>query len=298
MKKVYRFITLIIIMLMFSSCFSKGEYNPTETLTVDKLQDENLSIVVTDKLLYYMTRKITEERHFVEYIFKDRNIERDFKATKDNLNNISKEDLFIYNGLDVEPWFNEFTNKLNKNKVGVINISRGINLINYTKERKYNGNNISRNPYYWMNIDNYKIALLNIKNSIQDKDPKNRDYYERNFQKEVKGLQELEKMVSKIKIKLKEYTIYYEEEDLEYFTRYLGMNSIKLKENKEENNLLLEKSKNKDKIIFLYNDLQKNKEYDDLIKTHKIKSIRVLFLNESANYIDTLKHDLKILGEV
>ncbi|RXM68059.1 hypothetical protein DP145_06570 [Clostridium tetani] len=149
-----------------------------------------------------------------------------------------------------------------------------------------------------MNIDNYKIALLNIKNSIQDKDPKNRDYYERNFQKEVKGLQELEKMVSKIKIKLKEYTIYYEEEDLEYFTRYLGMNSIKLKENKEENNLLLEKSKNKDKIIFLYNDLQKNKEYDDLIKTHKIKSIRVLFLNESANYIDTLKHDLKILGEV
>ncbi|AVP54563.1 manganese ABC transporter substrate-binding protein [Clostridium tetani] len=298
MKKVYRFITLIIIMLMFSSCFSKGEYNPTETLTVDKLQDENLSIVVTDKLLYYMTRKITEERHFVEYIFKDRNIERDFKATKDNLNNVSKEDLFIYNGLDVEPWFNEFTNKLNKNKVGVINISRGINLINYTKERKYNGNNISRNPYYWMNIDNYKIALLNIKNSIQDKDPKNRDYYERNFQKEVKGLQELEKMVSKIKIKLKEYTIYYEEEDLEYFTRYLGMNSIKLKENKEENNLLLEKSKNKDKIIFLYNDLQKNKEYDDLIKTHKIKSIRVLFLNESANYIDTLKHDLKILGEV
>lgn len=285
-------------MLMFSSCFSKGEYNPTETLTVDKLQDENLSIVVTDKLLYYMTRKITEERHFVEYIFKDRNIERDFKATKDNLNNVSKEDLFIYNGLDVEPWFNEFTNKLNKNKVGVINISRGINLINYTKERKYNGNNISRNPYYWMNIDNYKIALLNIKNSIQDKDPKNRDYYERNFQKEVKGLQELEKMVSKIKIKLKEYTIYYEEEDLEYFTRYLGMNSIKLKENKEENNLLLEKSKNKDKIIFLYNDLQKNKEYDDLIKTHKIKSIRVLFLNESANYIDTLKHDLKILGEV
>ncbi|RXI45656.1 metal ABC transporter substrate-binding protein [Clostridium tetani] len=298
MKKVYRFITLIIIMLMFSSCFSKGEYNPTETLTVDKLQDENLSIVVTDKLLYYMTRKITEERHFVEYIFKDRNIERDFKATKDNLNNVSKGDLFIYNGLDVEPWFNEFTNKLNKNKVGVINISRGINLINYTKERKYNGNNISRNPYYWMNIDNYKIALLNIKNSIQDKDPKNRDYYERNFQKEVKGLQELEKMVSKIKIKLKEYTIYYEEEDLEYFTRYLGMNSIKLKENKEENNLLLEKSKNKDKIIFLYNDLQKNKEYDDLIKTHKIKSIRVLFLNESANYIDTLKHDLKILGEV
>ncbi|BDR68179.1 zinc ABC transporter substrate-binding protein [Clostridium tetani] len=298
MKKVYRFITLIIIMLMFSSCFSKGEYNPTEALTVDKLQDENLSIVVTDKLLYYMTRKITEERHFVEYIFKDRNIERDFKATKDNLNNVSKEDLFIYNGLDVEPWFNEFTNKLNKNKVGVINISRGINLINYTKERKYNGKNISRNPYYWMNIDNYKIALLNIKNSIQDKDPKNRDYYERNFQKEVKGLQELEKMVSKIKIKLKEYTIYYEEEDLEYFTRYLGMNSIKLKESKEENNLLLEKSKDKDKIIFLYNDSQKNKKYDDFIKTNKIKSIRVLFLNESANYIDTLKYDLKILGEI
>ncbi|NSJ90374.1 zinc ABC transporter solute-binding protein, partial [Coprococcus sp. MSK.21.13] len=200
MKKIYKFTTLIIIMFIFSGCFSKEEYNPTGVLTVDKLENQNLGIVVTDKLLYYMTRKITGERHFVEYIFKDRNMERNFKATKDNLNSVSKEDLFIYNGLDVEPWFNEFTAKLDKNKVGVINISRGINLINYTKEKKHNGNNILRNPYYWMNIDNYKIALLNIKNSIQDKDPKNRDYYEENFQEEIKELSLLEKMASDVKI--------------------------------------------------------------------------------------------------
>lgn len=285
-------------MFIFSGCFSKEEYNPTGVLTVDKLENQNLGIVVTDKLLYYMTRKITGERHFVEYIFKDRNMERNFKATKDNLNSVSKEDLFIYNGLDVEPWFNEFTSKLDKNKVGVINISRGINLINYTKEKKHNGNNILRNPYYWMNIDNYKIALLNIKNSIQDKDPKNRDYYEENFQQEIKELSLLEKMASDVKIKLKEYTVYYGEEDLEYFTRYLGINSIKLNTNKDENHLLLEKSKDESNVIFLYNDVEKYKEYEEFINTYKIKPIRVLFLNENANYIDTLKYDLKILGEV
>ncbi|WP_438335091.1 metal ABC transporter substrate-binding protein [Clostridium cochlearium] len=298
MKKIYKFTTLIIIMFIFSGCFSKEEYNPTGVLTVDKLENQNLGIVVTDKLLYYMTRKITGERHFVEYIFKDRNMERNFKATKDNLNSVSKEDLFIYNGLDVEPWFNEFTSKLDKNKVGVINISRGINLINYTKEKKHNGNNILRNPYYWMNIDNYKIALLNIKNSIQDKDPKNRDYYEENFQQEIKELSLLEKMASDVKIKLKEYTVYYGEEDLEYFTRYLGINSIKLNTNKDENHLLLEKSKDESNVIFLYNDVEKYKEYEEFINTYKIKPIRVLFLNENANYIDTLKYDLKILGEV
>ncbi|MCR1971014.1 metal ABC transporter substrate-binding protein [Clostridium cochlearium] len=298
MKKIYKFTTLIIIMFIFSGCFSKEEYNPTGVLTVDKLENQNLGIVVTDKLLYYMTRKITGERHFVEYIFKDRNMERNFKATKDNLNSVSKEDLFIYNGLDVEPWFNEFTAKLDKNKVGVINISRGINLINYTKEKKHNGNNILRNPYYWMNIDNYKIALLNIKNSIQDKDPKNRDYYEENFQQEIKELSLLEKMASDVKIKLKEYTVYYGEEDLEYFTRYLGINSIKLNTNKDENHLLLEKSKDESNVIFLYNDVEKYKEYEEFINTYKIKPIRVLFLNENANYIDTLKYDLKILREV
>ncbi|NOH15232.1 metal ABC transporter substrate-binding protein [Clostridium cochlearium] len=298
MKKIYRFTTLIIIMFIFSGCFSKEEYNPAGVLTVDKLENQNLGIVVTDKLLYYMTRKITGERHFVEYIYKDRNMERNFKATKDNLNSVSKEDLFIYNGLDVEPWFNEFTSKLDKNKVGVINISRGINLINYTKEKKHNGNNILRNPYYWMNIDNYKIALLNIKNSIQDKDPKNRDYYEENFQQEIKELSLLEKMASDVKIKLKEYTVYYGEEDLEYFTRYLGINSIKLNTNKDENHLLLEKSKDESNVIFLYNDVEKYKEYEEFINTYKVKPIRVLFLNENANYIDTLKYDLKILGEV
>ena len=298
MKKVYRFITLIIIMLTFSSCYSKGDYNPTEALNVDKLKDENLSIVVTDKLLHYMTRKITKEKHFVEYIFKDRNMEKDFKAIKDNLNNVTKQDLFIYNGSDVEPWFNEFTNKLNKNKVGVINITRGINLINYTKEKKYNEKNIWRNPYYWMNIDNYKIALLNIKNSIQDKDAKNRDYYEKNFQEQVKQLEELEELVHKVKTRLNGYTVYYEEEDLEYFIRYLGVNATKLKLNEKEDDLILKKSEDKEKAIFLYSDLEKYKKYQKAIKVNKIKPIRILFLNESADYLETLKYDFKVLEEI
>lgn len=285
-------------MLTFSSCYSKGDYNPTEALTVDKLKDENLSIVVTDKLLHYMTRKITKEKHFVEYVFKNRSMEKDFKATKDNLNNVTKQDLFIYNGPDVEPWFNEFTNKLNKNKVGVINISRGINLINYTEGKKYNEKNIWRNPYYWMNIDNYKIALLNIKNSIQDRDAKNRDYYEKNFQEEVKQLEELEELADKVKMRLQGYTVYYEEEDLEYFIRYLGINATKLKSDEKEDNLTLKKSEDKEKVIFLYNDLEKYKKYQEIMKANKIKPIRILFLNESANYLETLKYDFKILGEI
>ena len=49
------------------------------------------------------------------------------------------------------------------------------------------------------------------------------------FNKKLKELSLLEKWQSDVKIKLKgEYTVYYGEEDLEYFTRYLGINSIRI----------------------------------------------------------------------
>ena len=177
--------------MLFSACANKDNNETMEKVNMDikKNNEVNLNIMVTDKFLYFMTKDIVNDKHFVQYMFKNKEEEFNYIYSKDSLNNISKQDLFIYNGAGLEPWINEFLDKLNKSKVGVINISRGINLLSYNKQVKYKNLVLKNNPYYWLNIDNYKIALLNIKNSIQDKDPRNRDYYEKNFSNKLKELE-------------------------------------------------------------------------------------------------------------
>lgn len=56
----------------------------------------------------------------------------------------------------------------------------------YEKEVKFENKVLKDNPYYFLNLNNYKIVLSNTKNAIQDKDPSNRDFYEKKFFKYIK----------------------------------------------------------------------------------------------------------------
>lgn len=205
--------------VLFFAC-NNGQNNASIKeldMEIKKTNEENLNIMVTDKILYFMAKDIVGDKHFVQYMFKNKKEEFDFVYSEDSLNNIAKQDLFIYNGAGLEPWINDFLNKLNKNNVGTINVSRGVNLLIYNKEVKYKNLILKENPYYWINIDNYKIALLNIKNSIQDRDPRNRDIYEKNFSDKLKELETYEKKFKELGNKFKNYSIFYLDEDLEYF---------------------------------------------------------------------------------
>lgn len=266
---------------------------------VEKTDDENLNIITTNKLLYYMTKTIAKDKHIIDYMYKDSFNEHKFIYTKDSVNNISKQDLFIHNDTNIEPWLGDFTNKINKGKVGSINVCRGINLISYSKKIKYKDFEQKYNPYYWLNLDNYKIALLNIKNSIQDKDPKNRSYYEKNFSAELKKLEELEQGYKKISNDLKKYHIFCSEEQLDYMIKYCSLNAKKL------NNIttideLSKQQGNKDiKFIFLYNNDNELKIYKDIIKKYNMKVVKVqLFGKDNMTVMDVLKANLKVLEQI
>ena len=295
MKKLkYIIITLVFIFLL-SGCENANE-NINIDLNVNKSNDVVLNIMTTDKLLYLMTKDVVGDKHFVEFMFKNREEELNYVFSKDAISNISKYDLFIYNGGGLEPWASEFVGKLSKGKLGVINLSRGINILSYSDNIKYKQYIFKENPYYWMNIDNYKIALLNIKNSIQDKDPKNRDFYEKNFNDMLKELEIYEKGTKEACNIIKDYDIYYSEEDLEYLLKYCNLKGVKLIKDKE-----LEEDKdsvkNKNKIFFYYNEKQLD-EMKEMISKHNMTPVRILIYKEDAKYIDIVKANLSSLNKI
>lgn len=272
---------------MLTGCSGNAGIGGTNNTTPDTqpVKETRLDIVTTDKVLYYMVKDIAGDKHNVEYMFNDMNSMLSFNFTEDSLYNISKKDLFIYMGASYEPWIQSFYDKISKGKVGMINVSRGVKTIPLNKEITYGDITIKENPYYLMNYDNYKIALLNIKNSIQDKDPRNRNYYEKNFNDAVKRTDQEQKKIADLISKMSGYKFLYSEEEFGYFVKYYSMDALWLDENSKAVYSVL---KNPSKIVFLYSDSKALKDNEELIKKYGLNTLRIKVCKNDISYDEML----------
>jgi ABC-type Zn uptake system ZnuABC Zn-binding protein ZnuA len=241
-------------------------------------------------------------------MFKNREDELIFNYTDDSLNNISKQDLFFYVGDEFEPWMNKFLNELNQNKVGAINVSRGVKPLQYSTEIKFNDMILKDNPYYWSNLDNYRIVLLNIKNAVEDKDPKNRDYYEKNFSRALKAADGYSKNLKDASEGLKNYIVIVDEDEMDYLLKYLGIKVVKLSTDdtgatvfytsKDENDKFISKLNESENKIFLYDSdviLGKNM---DLINKYNIKPVKLKIYDDNMKFTDILTFDVDALKKI
>ena len=223
MKKI----TFIMIIITLTFSVGMGVFaNPLLANTENDQKEDRekyLNIMTVNKPQYKMVKKIVQNKHNVQYMMTEETDINGFKYNKEIIENVSNMDLFIYSGTSFEPWANSFINELKKGSMGIINLSRGMRLLNY------DGNEASKeNPYYFEGIDSYKIALYNVKAAVQDRDPKNRDYYEENYNNAIKELNnQIEPYNEKIK-GLKDYTFLALNDNFDYLTKDLGLHVVKL----------------------------------------------------------------------
>lgn len=223
MKKI----TFAMVIITIALSFGMGVFSSPLLANTDNNGSESrekfLNIMTVNKPQYYMVKKITKDKHNVEYMLTDEKDIKDFKYNTKVIDNVSNMDLFIYTGTNFEPWTSTFINELKKGNLGIINLSRGIRILNFDSE----GLN-KENPYYFEGIEEYKISLYNVKAAIQDRDPQNRDYYEKNYNEAIK---ELDNSLSKYKKDielLSDYTFITLNNNFDYFTKSLNLNVMKL----------------------------------------------------------------------
>jgi zinc/manganese transport system substrate-binding protein len=302
LKKVLR-IAVVLVIAFLTGC---NYTTPINEINDSKPKKEiYLDIMTTNKIVYNMVHDIVKEKHYVDYMFKNELDQWNFKYTTDSLCNISKQDLFFYVGAGFEPWANEFINNLKKDSVGVINISRGTTLLPYKKEIKYNNTPLKENPYYWINLDNYKVNMLNIKNAIEEKDPQNREYYEKNFSDALKQIDAQSKRLSEITQMSKDYIYLVQGEELDYFIKYNKLESLNLSEydsltNADQNQKEKFEKKLKDakEIIFLYKSVEELKFNEVIINKYNMKVANILAYKDDSSYIEIIKMDVENLERV
>lgn len=297
----------VIVLLTFSGCANnkinidknnKKKINKSleaEKNTKTNEKTRKLNILVSDKILYDCVKSIDKGKHNVDYIFKRNNNEVLISHYYD-IGYVP--DLYIYDEFNLPRLNNNYISKIEDKKVGIINAYRGGNHLSYYKNvDKYGKEKYS---LVWSNIDNYKVVLVNIKNAIIDKDPKNRSYYEKNFNEAVKNLETYEKVFKEEGNKIKDFSFIVEGDYLDYMLGYMGLKTISISENDYKNiNLknIIDSKYNKAKnqlVLIYYNDnfLESNK---DAILKYNIKCIKINKVNLNSKYQDLLENQKKFL---
>lgn len=281
MKKVTFIMVFITMILSLGMTIFQSPLLANTESKKNEFRDIYLNIITVNKPQAEMVKSISGNKHNVEYMITDEKDIKNFEFDDDVIKNVSNMDLFIYTGTDFEPWVSNFISKLKKGNLGIINLSRGIRLLNFD-----NDGDAKENPYYFEGIEEYKIALYNIKNSVQDKDPKNRDYYEENYNKCIK---EFDKQISyyneHIKA-LKNYNFVILDNRFDYIAKSLNLNTIRL-QNDDINDLVKKNNLDPEKVVII-------QDGDDLVDINTLidldpEKTESSELNPKAEYYKTVE---------
>ncbi|MCR3758417.1 metal ABC transporter substrate-binding protein [Clostridium felsineum] len=304
MKKFLCLIINVVLIASLMGCTNTGKTNiKVPTKKVDgKVSVVSLDIMTTNKFLYNVIKDISGNRHNVQFMFKNDVDVKQFEYTTDSINNVSKYNIFMYLGADFEPWASDFIGKLDKNSVATVDMSRGTKILDLDNKVQYGNISVTKNSYYWTDLSNYKTMLVNIKNSLEEKDAKSRDFYEKNFATYIKKVNDCEKDFKAINDKLKEYTFVTEDSSFDYFFSYAGLDSVKVSADDltkpDTSKNLQDKLKDKKKICYIYSDDKNPQMYNGAIQKYNMKTLKFITYDENSDYINTIKENMKAMKEL
>lgn len=294
MKKRIVLVLSLLFMLNFAAC------DKTSTESITGVNTGNNSIKTKEKVKILTTNKIVKD--IIDYF----NTENTFiiDSLTDNLESVKtyrldndflkKEDYkaLFFIGAGFEPFLNQLINNTDKNSLQMVNLSRGVEISRYKKEGIE-----TDNFYYLVNTTNFKIALFNIKNSLQELDPKNSEHYDSKFESLVKVVDQMDSNYKQMGQFSKDYKLVLQDEHLSYIAQSMKVPYITVEEFKKTN-----KESGTSKILLLTEDNHAVSEMANEFRNNP-EMVIAKIITYSTDYnifesfkinIDSLKRALKI----
>ena len=250
MKNIF---IIIIILLSILSC------NNNDNNISDKLQ-----IYTSIYPIYDFTKKIGGEKVTVYNMTKAGAEPHDFEITSKDMANLSKADLFIYNGGGMEHWVDSVKNALN---IKYVDSSSNIN----------NQNNLD--PHFWLSPKNAKIQMENIKNGLIEVDSENKNYYESNYNLYASRLDKFDNKIKNSLSNIKNRNLVLTHPAFGHFCKEYSLTQIAIARDEADPKAMAEIItfiKNNDIKAIFYEEFSSSKLADSIAKETQIK---ILTLN-------------------
>ena len=144
-------------------------------INFELLANEKLKVVTTFTIISDITKNITGDAADVVSITKPGAEIHGYQPTPKDLVKAYDADLILWNGMNLELWFEQFFSSLNDDVPSII-VSKGISDINI-KSGDYKG---KPNPHAWMGLNEALIYIDNIVDALSKYDNQNKELYSKN----------------------------------------------------------------------------------------------------------------------
>ncbi|TLU75104.1 metal ABC transporter substrate-binding protein [Mannheimia varigena] len=148
---------------------------------------EPFKVVTTFTVIQDIAQNVAGDKAVVESITKPGAEIHDYQPTPKDIVKAQKADLVLWNGMNLERWFERFFENV-KGRPAVV-VTEGITPMPITEGEYKN----LPNPHAWMSTDNALIYIENIRAALVKYDPKNAETYNANakaYAEKVKGIAE------------------------------------------------------------------------------------------------------------
>lgn len=250
MKKL---MILSLVLLVVVSFLVK---NNTNKIPADvKEKDKVIKVLVNDKLTNNIIDEISKNTKIVDIIFNNKEQEAGYKLTDSIKKSLVYYDAYFYYNKIQEPFAKEIIDAAGNLKLNQVCVTRGGTEVK----------SLESIPYYFLNGDDIKIAILNIKNAVQDLDPKNRDIYEKNYNTYIKLINFYLAKGKELGKELQNYVFIYPDDRYKMFTDYYNLKSQSAAEYKDSGK----------KGVFIYTDENELINYQMFINTYKLTTMKL-----------------------
>ena len=170
-KKLVLLVIGVLMAALFAGC---GNDAPKEQA------GKKIQVVTSFNAMSEFAKAIGGDKVEVSTIIPDGTEPHDFELKQENMKQLASAQVFVYNGLGMEPWAQQAIDAAKNDKLVSVKASDGIEAIKNTDpdEIKEHG---AEDPHAWLSLKNAKIEVKNIKDALVKVDPANKDYYEKNY---------------------------------------------------------------------------------------------------------------------
>ena len=182
MKKAFLLFCSLIALVALAACSTKSQ------------DSGKLKVVATNSIIADITKNIAGDKidlHSIVPVGKD---PHEYEPLPEDIKKTSQADLIFYNGINLETggnaWFTKLVdNAKKKENKDYYAVSDGVDII-YLEGQNEKG---KEDPHAWLNLENGIIYAQNIAKRLSEKDPKNKETYEKNLKDYTAKLEGLDK---------------------------------------------------------------------------------------------------------
>ena len=223
--------TLAAMILILAMVLSVGCAKQNTPSTQVETADEKLLVYASFYPMYDFATKIGGDKVSVNMMVPPGVEAHDWEPTAKMMGELEKAHVFVYNGLEMEPWAEKLIGAIQNDSLILVEASKGTEILAEEdhEDEDEDEDHGEYDPHVWLNPMNAMKQAENIKNAFIQADEANRDYYEANYKEFSENLRVLDDKFRQELGSLKRKEIVVAHAAFGYLTNRYGLEQIAIR---------------------------------------------------------------------